>query len=131
MIIDCLPSFGTLTLNALSAADLLIIPTQCEYYASRSLRYVVQLVRLVRQKTNPALAYRVLVTMFDRRNRISHLIHRQLERSFSEALLKTVIEVDTKLRESPLFGQPVNLYAPRTRAADQYRQLAQGLMQYE
>lgn len=131
IIIDSPPFFGTLTLNALTAADLLIIPTQCEYYASRSLHHILQLLRLVRQKTNPALAYRVLITMFDRRNRISHIIRRQLERSFSDTLLETIIEVDTKLRESPIFGQPVTLYAPHTRGATQYRALAQELMNHE
>lgn len=131
ILIDSPPSFGTLTLNALTAADLLIIPTQCEYYASRSLRHTLQLVQLVRQKTNPKLAYRVLITMFDRRNKISHIIREQLERSFSGALLNTAIEIDTKLRESPTFGQPVTLYAPRTRGAVQHRMLAEELMNHE
>jgi chromosome partitioning protein len=130
IVIDSPPSLGTLMLNALTAAELLIIPTQCEYYASRSLRDVLQLVQLVRQKTNPTLAYRVLITMFDRRNKISHLVRQELERSLSNALLDTVIEVDTKLRESPIFGQPVTLYAPYTRGAMQYRALAQELMNH-
>ncbi|OQY25376.1 MAG: hypothetical protein B6I34_02240 [Anaerolineaceae bacterium 4572_32.1] len=130
ILMDSPPSFGTLTLNALTAADLLIIPTQCEYYASRSLRHVLQLVQLVREKTNPGLAYRVLITMFDRRNKISHLIREQLEHSFSAALLDAIIEVDTKLRESPAFGQPVTTYAPKTRGAEQYRALAQELMNH-
>ncbi len=130
ILIDGPPSFGTLTLNALTAASLVIVPTQCEYYSSRSLLNVLQLVQLVRQKTNPSLAYRVLVTMYDRRNRISQLIRERLERAFSHALLKTIIEVDTKLRESPAFGQPITLYAPRTRGAEQYRALAQELMNH-
>ena len=130
ILIDSPPSFGTLMLNALTAADLLIIPTQCEYYASRTLRYVLQVVQLVRQKTNPDLAYRVLITMFDRRNKISHIIRQQLQLALSGALLETTIEVDTKLRESPAFGLPVTLYAPRTRGAAQYRALAQELMDH-
>jgi chromosome partitioning protein len=130
VLIDCPPSFSTLMLNALTAVKLLIVPTQCEYYASRSLHQVLKLVQLVRQKTNANLAYRVLITMFDRRNKISHIIRDQLERSFSDALFDTVIEVDTKLRESPAFGQPVTLYAPRTRGAAQYRALAQELMSH-
>jgi chromosome partitioning protein len=72
----------------------------------------------------------VLITMYDRRNRISHTVRGQLERAFSDGLLETIIEVDTKLRESPVAGQPVNLYAPRTRAAAQYRMLAQELMNH-
>jgi chromosome partitioning protein len=130
VVMDCLPSFGALTLNALTAAELLIVPTQCEYYASRALRPVMKLVQLVRHKTNPRLAYRVLITMFDRRNRISHTVRGQLERAFPDGLLETIIEVDTKLKESPVAGQPVNLYAPHTRAAAQYRTLAQELMNH-
>jgi len=130
IIVDSPPSFGTMMLNVLTAADLLIIPTQCEYYASRSLRHVLRLVQLVREKTNPALAYRVLITMFDRRNRISHIIKEELERAFSGALLQTIIELDTRLRESPVYGQPVTRYAPHTRGADQYRALARELIDH-
>ena len=131
VLMDSPPSFGTLMLNALTAAKLVIVPTQCEYYASRSLHYVMQMVELVRQKTNPDLDYRVLITMFDRRNRISHIIREQLESTYSDTLLGTIIEVDTKLRESPTFAQPITIYAPSTRGAMQYRALAQELMNHE
>ena len=131
VLIDTPPSFGPMTLNALTAADLLIIPTQCEYYAGRSLHRVLELVRLVRGRTNPDLVYRVLITMYDQRNRISTIIREQLERVFSDALLDTVIEVDTKLRESPVLGRPVFLYAPNSRGAEQYRDLAQELIHRE
>jgi chromosome partitioning protein len=130
VVIDCLPSFGTLTLNALTAADLLIVPTQCEYYASHALLPVLKLVQLVRQKTNPALSYRLLITMYDERNRISHILRKRLEGYFRGALLETMIEVDPSLKESPVFGQPVNRYAPGSRAANQYRLLAQELMNH-
>jgi chromosome partitioning protein len=131
VLVDCPPSFGTLTLNALTAADLLIIPVQCEYYAAHSLRQIVELVKLVREKTNPRLIYRVLVTMYDRRNRICQIILEQMQRGLSKSLFKTIIEVDTKLRESPAFGQPITLYAPTTRGAQQYRALAEELMNHE
>jgi chromosome partitioning protein len=128
IVIDCPPHFGTLTLNALTAADTLIIPVQCEYYAARALRPILKLVELVRRKTNPGLTYRVLITLYDRRNRISWMIRSQIEENFRSALFKTIIEIDTKLRESPTVGLPINLYAPRTRGARQYRALAQELM---
>jgi chromosome partitioning protein len=127
-VIDCPPSFGTLTLNALTAADLLVIPVQCEYYAAYSLRQIIELAQLVRQKTNPQLAYRVLATMYDRRNKICELVLEQMQNGLKKTLFDTVIEVDTKLRESPAFGQPITLYAPNTRGARQYRALAKELM---
>ena len=128
VIMDCPPSFGTLTLNALAAADLLIIPVQCDYYAAYSLRQFVKLVQQVREKTNPWLTYRVLATMYDRRNKICQLILEQMRRALGQALFQNIIEVDTKLRESPAFGQPITLYAPKTRGSEQYRALAKELM---
>jgi chromosome partitioning protein len=131
VLIDCAPSFGTITLNALTAADLLIIPIQCEYYAAKSLRSVLGLARMVQEKTNPRLRYRLLVAMYDRRNRICRLIRDQMQGKLGHLLFKTAIEVDTKLRESPAFGQPISLYAPNTRGARQYRALARELTHNE
>ncbi len=124
VIFDCPPSFGTLTLNALTAADLLIIPVPAEYYAARSLRSYLDLVRLVNRNTNPHLTYRLLVTLFDRRNRISHLILDQIKKSHGAALFDTLIPIDVKLRESPIFGKPITHYAPTARGAQEYRALA-------
>ena len=131
VLIDCPPSFGPLTINALVAAELMIIPTQAEYYAARSLENVFDTIALVRQKYNQGLRYRILVTMFDRRNRICSQILAQMKRAFPTALFETIIEVDTKLRESPVVGQPITLYRPNTRGAQQYRALAEELIEYE
>ncbi len=131
ILIDCPPSLGTLTLNGLAAADLLIIPVQCDYYAAYSLRHFMKLVQRIREKTNPWLTYRVLVTMYDRRNKICRVILEQMQQRLNSVLFETIIEVDTRLRESPAFGQPITLYAPKTRGARQYRALAQELMHEE
>ena len=128
VLIDCPPTLAALTWNALTAADQLIIPVQCEYYAARALRQVIELVKTVRTQTNPHLRYRVLVTMYDRRDNISRVIYEQLQQGLGVALFNTVIEVDAKLRESPVYNQPVTIYAPATRGAEQYRALARELL---
>ena len=130
VFIDCPPSLGTLTLNALTAADLAIIPIQCEYFAAKTLNRHIDVLKRVREKTNPRLAYRVLVTMYDQRNGICRVILGQMQRKLDSLLFETRIDVDTKLRESPVYGQPITLYAPKTRGAEQYRALAQELLSY-
>ncbi len=130
VLMDCPPSFNTLTLNGLAAADMLVIPVQCDYYAAYSLRHYMKMIQQIREKMNPWLTYRVLVTMFDRRNKICRVILDQMRRGLNNTLFDTIIEIDTKLRESPVFGQPITLYAPKTRGSEQYRDLAKELIDY-
>jgi chromosome partitioning protein len=130
ILMDCPPALGAITLNALSAADLLLIPTQAEYFSAYALRNMMALIRRVREENNPELAYRILITMFDRRNRTHRNIHDQLRATFTEGVFNTVIEVDTKLRESPIAGVPITTYKSGTRGALQYRVLAQELVEY-
>jgi chromosome partitioning protein len=130
VIIDCPPSLGAVTLNALTAADLLLIPTQAEYFSAYALRDMMSAIRKVRAEGNPDLAYRILVTLLDQRNRTHRDIRDQLEKTFGSGLFNTVIEIDTKLRESPILGLPINLYRPQSRGATQYRSLAEELIVY-
>ena len=113
-----------------SGADLLIIPTQAEYFSAYALRNMMGIIRRVRQDSNPILGYRILITLLDRRNRTHRNIQEQLQNTFGEGLFKTVIEIDTKLRESPIAGLPITRYRPGARGSQQYRDLAQELMEY-
>ena len=130
VLLDCPPSVGPLTLNALTAADLLIIPTQCEYFSIQALTDMFELVRLIRNRTNPTLMYRLLVTMFDGRGTFHTRMLEQMRNYFNSGLLNTIIGFDTKLRESQLAGTPVSIHAPHSRGAQQYRQLAEELTIY-
>ncbi len=130
VLIDTSPTLGSLTTLALAAAHLAIIPTQAEYFSAYALRHILGLIRQVRASVNPTLAYRVLITMFRRRNRAHRIIRARLEATFGEGLCHTVIETDTKLREAAIAGTPVTHFAPKTRAAEQYRALAQELLFY-
>jgi chromosome partitioning protein len=130
ILLDCPPSLGPITRSALTAAHLLVIPTQCEYFSAHALRDMLELVRSIRQRTNPRLRYRVLLTMIDRRNRIHRSLELQVRQAFNTAVFQTAIEIDTRLRESPVFGQPITVYAPSSRGAQQYRALAEEMRQY-
>lgn len=129
ILLDCPPSLGAVTTNALNAADFVIAPTQPEYFSAYGLRSLMATIRRVRGQTNPNLAYYILITMMDRRNRIHRTMYEQLLATFGEGLLKTVIEVDTKLRESTVAGLPIGHYFPRSRSAGQYSALAQELVE--
>ncbi len=130
IILDCPPALGAITRNALAAADLLLIPTQAEYFSAYALRNMMSLIRRIRESDNPNLAYRILVTMLDKRNRTHRNISEQLRSTFDEGVFNTIIEMDTKLRESPIAGMPITHYKPNSRSSTQYRILAQELLEY-
>jgi chromosome partitioning protein len=131
ILIDCPPALGAVTLNALAASNLLIIPTQPEYFSAHALRRMMDLIRQVRSQHNPELAYRILITMYDRRNRIHQEVSEQIREAFGEAVFNTVIEVDTKLRESAVEGLPITHHRSSSRSALQYDALAKEIIAYE
>ena len=130
VLIDCPPFLGAITTNALMACDLLILPTQAEYYYVFALRNMMALIRRIRATGNPKLKYRLLITMFDKRNRIHCSLAEHLRTTFTTGVFDSVIEVDTKLRESPMAGQSIIYHAPKSRSALQYRFLAQEIILY-
>ena len=130
VILDCPPALGAVTLNALQAAHMLIIPTQPEFFSAHALRNMMPAVRRVRSKGNPSLLYRILITMHDKRNRVHRNLSEQYRTTFGVGVFQTVIDTDTKLRESSIAGLPVTHYNIKTRSTLQYQALAQELIQY-
>ena len=130
VILDCPPFIGAVTLNALVASTLLIIPTQPEFFSAYALRTMMGIIQQVRSQYNPDLIYRILITMFDRRNRIHREVGEQIRTTFGQGVFETIIEVDTKLRESAVEGLPITHHKSQSRSAVQYDALAQEIMQY-
>ena len=128
VLLDCPPTFGPLTINALTVSDLAIVPATCDFFSVRSLQNFLNLLALIRRKSNPSIDYRVLVTMFDARTRLSRMILEQYRQNYSDFMFSTVISLDVKLRESPLFSKPVTVYARNNRGAEDYRSLARELI---
>jgi len=127
VLLDCGPSLGALTIAALTASDMAIIPTQCEYFSLQALNSTFELVRAVRAKTNTRIKFRLLVTMFDLRGKLHSQTLAYIQQHFSAAILQTIIGFDSKLRESQVAGKPITAYAHGSRGALQYRQLAEEL----
>jgi chromosome partitioning protein len=125
VLIDCPPSLSLLTVNALRAADGVLIPLQCEYYALEGLTALLDTVGRVRDTLNPALALAGLVlTMFDGRNSLAQQVQHEVRTHFGEQVFRAVIPRNVRLSESPSHGLPVLLYAPASRGAAAYRALA-------
>jgi chromosome partitioning protein len=130
VILDCPPYLCAVTHTALVASDLLIMPTQPEYFSIHAMGNMMSFVRRIRSQNNPNLIYRLLITLYDGRNRNHRTLSEQLRATFKEGVLETIISVDTKLRECPIAGLPIIYYAPQSRAATQYRALAQEIIEY-
>ncbi|MDR1203948.1 MAG: AAA family ATPase [Peptococcaceae bacterium] len=125
VVVDCPPSLGLLTLNALTAADGALIPVQCEYYALEGLSQLIDTVQLAKKHLNPSLdIFGVVLTMYDARTNLSEQVVGEVRRFFKEKTFDTVISRNVRLSEAPSYGKPIALYDPKSKGADQYMALA-------
>lgn len=125
VIIDCPPSLGLLTLNALAAADSLLVPIQCEFYALEGVSQLLRTVTLVQKHLNPQLVIEgVVMTMFDARTNLSIQVVDEVKKHFRDKVYRTVIPRNVRLSEAPSHGQPIIQYDPRCKGAEVYRELA-------
>ena len=129
ILLDSAPSLGLLTLNALTAADSLLVPIQSEYYALEGLSALLETMRLVQKDLNPNLRLEgIVITMFDGRNRLSHQVVEEIRAHFPDKLYRTIIRRNVRLSESPSYGKPICLYDPTSTGAQDYFELAKELM---
>ena len=129
VVIDCPPSLGLLTLNALAVSSSVLIPMQCEYYALQGLSHLLKTLKLVKKSINPDLMVEgILLTMFDSRTLLAAQVKDQVQKYFSDFLLKTIIPRNVRLSEAPSHGKPIVLYAGRSRGADSYVELAKEII---
>ncbi len=125
ILIDCPPSLGLLTINALIAADSIIIPIQCEYYALEGVAKLLESMNMVKKRMNPDLEiFGVVMTMFDSRTSLSKQVVEEVETYFGKKMFNTVIPRNVKIAEAPSYGQPVCMYAPISKGASAYAKLA-------
>jgi chromosome partitioning protein len=130
IILDCPPAVGSLTQSALTAAQLLILPTQCEFFSTHALRSSLNIIRTIRGRNNPILRYRLLLTMVDPNNQVHQRLSHQIRAAFGIAVFNTVIELNDDLREYPLHAQPITTFAPESSGANQYRELADEVLKF-
>jgi chromosome partitioning protein len=132
ILIDCPPSLGLLTLNAMVAAGSILIPLQCEFYAMEGLSKVLKTIRLVKKGYKPSLAIEgILLTMFDGRNNLSRQVSEEIRNHFRENTFRTVIPRNVRLSEAPSHGKPILLYDITSRGAAGYLELAREILERE
>lgn len=125
ILIDCPPSLGLLTLNALVAADSVLIPLQCEYYALEGLNQLLRIISMVQESLNPKLDIEgVVLTMYDSRTKLSQHVVQDVKDYFKEKAFKTIIPRNVKLSEAPSFGKPIGIYDPGCPGSETYEKLA-------
>ncbi len=132
IVIDCPPSLNTLTVNAMTTADTVIVPIQCEFYALEGLTQLIHTINLVKQRLNPQLEMEgVVFTMFDARTNLSLQVVENVKSNLKQNIYKTIIPRNVRLAEAPSHGLPINLYDPKSAGADGYRQLALEVIEKE
>lgn len=132
IIIDCPPSLGLLTLNAMTAAHSILIPLQCEFYAMEGLSHILKTIRLIQKGLNPGVQIEgILLTMFDGRNNLSRQVSEEIKQHFGKETFETVIPRNVRLSEAPSHGKPVMLYDVTSRGAMSYLELAKELIRRE
>lgn len=125
IIIDCPPSLNTLTVNAMTTADTVLVPIQCEYYALEGLSQLVHTINLVKSRLNPDLEIEgVVFTMFDARTNLSLQVVENVKENLKQTIYKSIIPRNVRLAEAPSHGLPINIYDPKSAGADGYRALA-------
>ena len=130
VIIDCPPSLGLLTVNALTCADAALIPLQCEYYALEGLSQLTRTIQLIQQRLNPDLIIEgILLTMFDKRNNLSHQVANEARDFFGDLVFEIQIPRNVRLSEAPSFGKSIHHYDRSSRGAKAYRRLARHLIE--
>lgn len=132
IIIDCPPSLNLITINALAAADTVLVPIQCEYFALEGLEQLLHTVNLVKERLNPSLEIEGIVfTMFDARTNLSLQVVEEVKRSLGKNVYRTIIPRNVRLGESPSHGLPILLYDPKSKGAEAYGLLAEEVMEKE
>jgi len=132
IIVDCPPSLGLLTINALAAADRVLVPLQCEFYALEGLTHLLKTIKLVRERLNPALrVLGIVLTMFDGRTSLALQIRDEVRRYFPGEIFETVIPRNVRLSEAPSHGKPVMLHDLRSSGAIAYLELTKEVLQHE
>ncbi|HOP92646.1 MAG TPA: AAA family ATPase [Acetivibrio thermocellus] len=131
ILIDCPPSLGLLTLNSLTAADKILVPIQCEYYALEGLSQLMETVKLVQKHLNKNLDVEgVVLTMFDARTNLSIQVVEEVKKYFKNKVYRTIIPRNVRLSEAPSFGLPIILYDPKSKGAECYLDLADEVIEY-
>jgi len=132
IFIDCPPSLGLLTVNALAAVDSVLIPIQCEFYALEGVSQLMKTIKMVQSKLNPNLKIQgVVLSMFDGRTNLSIQVVEEVKKYFKGSVYTTLIPRNVRLAEAPSYGQPITVYDPKSKGAEAYEELAEEFLELE